>query len=172
MKKVCRKIHNIVAFAGIWIFPVGIAVYIGYQMQVYGNISPITLESMRPVLAICLMCMLLNIMINVCTFENGKRKYGLLDALNYRNDPYMRPSKKLSAMRPPVPEALQGQIPCGVVLGRQGKHYVINDPSAGGAHHTMVLGETGCGKTSTIVLDTILCNPDSAIFAIDIKGEL
>ena len=171
MRRTIKQLRNIVAFTGIWILPVGMTIYISYQRQTNGNVT-ITWEEVKPVVMIGLLLMLLNMMINLSTLSNGKKEYGLLDALNYQNDPYMRRSKKLSAMRPPVPEALQGKSPCGVVLGRKGKNYVINDPATGGAHHTMVLGVTGCGKTSTIVLDTILCNPTASIFAVDIKEEL
>ena len=44
-------------------------------------------------------------------------------------------------------------------------------------HHYCILGGTGSGKSSTILIDSLLANfskehPDSLVFAIDIKGEL
>ena len=164
-----KTIHRWICITGIWIVPAVDGMYLAYCCAGYAVPSGEHLQTITT-LAVC--ATLLNLLINLATYANGKRDYHLLDALDYRNDPYMRPKKRAAAMRPKVNPALLKKEPTGIVLGRQGQWYVCNDPAAGGAHHTMILGVTGCGKTSTVVLDTILSNPGTAIFAIDIKGEL
>ena len=164
-----KAIHRWFCITGIWIVPAVDGVYLAYCYAGYAAPSG---EQFKTVMALAACATLLNLLINLATYANGKRDYHLLDALDYRNDPYMRPKKRAAAMRPKVSEKLLKKEPTGIVLGRQGQWYVCNDLTAGGAHHTMILGVTGCGKTSTVVLDTILSNPETAIFAIDIKGEL
>lgn len=171
IKKWLKRFYTMISFTGIWILPAGTAAYISLQKQLDMDYT-VTEQTIREGLMISAFLMILNVMVNLATFENGKREYGLLDALDFRNDPFMRRSKKRRAMRPLVHEALQRDTPCGIVLGKRGKKYICNDPKGSGAHHTMVLGVTGCGKTSTVVLDTIFCNPEMPIFAVDIKGEL
>ena len=164
-----KTIHRWICITGIWIVPAVDGVYLAYCYAGYAAPSG---EQLQTVTTLAACAAILNLLINLATYANGKRDYHLLDALDYRNDPYMRPKKRSAAMRPKVSQKLLKKEPTGIVLGRQGQWYVCNDPAAGGAHHTMILGVTGCGKTSTVVLDTILSNPETAIFAIDIKGEL
>lgn len=164
-----KTIHRWICITGIWIVPAVDGMYLAYCYAGYAAPSG---EQLKTVTALAACATLLNLLINLATYSNGKRDYHLLDALDYRNDPYMRPKTRAAAMRPKVNPALLKKEPTGIVLGRQGQWYVCNDPAADGAHHTMILGVTGCGKTSTVVLDTILSNPETAICAIDIKGEL
>ena len=160
-----------VNFLGLWIPFGSTAVYVLFEKQM-NDTFVLSFEGAIPALKVGVLLMLLNILINLATFQNGKRKYGMLDALSYVNDPYIRPSKKRAAMYPPIPKAMQSKKPVGIVLGKRGKFYVCNILTAPGAHHTMLIGESGCGKTSTVMLDTLICNSSSAVFAIDVKGEL
>lgn len=158
-------------FVGIWIPAVVSALYVGLMKQLNPEYI-VTMNTYISGLRIGFFVMLLNLLVNVATFSNGKRKYGPFDALEFERDPYSHPTKKLSATYPAIPEEMATKQPSGIVIGKRGKRYVCNQLSKSGAHHTIILGESGCGKTSTVVLDTLLCNAETAIFAIDVKGEL
>lgn len=164
-------IFSIINFLGIWI-PAAVAGAYVYLMKKMDSSFGVTLASVMPGLRVGVGVMALNVLVNLATYQNGKRRYGPFDALDYEHDPYIRPTNKQKAMYPPIPEEMRSKEPKGIVIGKRGKTYVCNDLSGGGAHHTIILGESGCGKTSTVVLDTLLCNQDSALFAIDVKGEL
>lgn len=158
-------------FFGVWMPFAAMAAYGYLKMQMDVDFM-LTLENLMPGIQIGLFLAGLNLLVNLATFENGKRKYGMLDALGYVSDPYIRPTRKRQAMYPDIPKNMKSEKPIGIVIGKKGNKYACNILSAGGAHHTMILGESGCGKTSTVVLDSIICNSDIAIFAIDVKGEL
>lgn len=164
-------ILSLLNFVGIWIPAVMSALYAGLMKQLNPEYI-VTMNTYISGLRIGFFVMLLNLLVNVVTFSNGKRKYGPFDALEFERDPYSHPIKKLSATYPAIPEEMATKQPSGVVIGKRGKRYVCNQLSKSGAHHTIILGESGCGKTSTVVLDTLLCNAETAIFAIDVKGEL
>ena len=110
--------------------------------------------------------------INTVAYRNGKRKFGLFDAFNWRRDPYAQQSFKQKAMWPEINKALFSKDPAGIVIGRSGSRYVVNDPKGDGAHHTLVVGTTGCGKTSTVILPTVLATKEMAKLVVDIKGEI
>ncbi len=164
-------ILSLLNFVGIWIPAVMSALYAGLMKQLNPEYI-VTMNTYISGLRIGFFVMLLNLLVNVVTFSNGKRKYGPFDALEFERDPYSHPTKKLSATYPTIPEEMATKQPSGIVIGKRGKRYVCNQLSESGAHHTIILGESGCGKTSTVVLDTLLCNAETAIFAIDVKGEL
>lgn len=77
---------------------------------------------------------------------------------------------KEQAMRPPVNRKLLYSKPQGIFFGKYKGKYVCRDIEEDG--HVLLIGGTGSGKSSRSVINTILCNPLTAIFAIDIKGEL
>lgn len=163
------KICNIINFFGLWIPYFGVGGYYAYSKGIVGNFDP---SIAKTIFWWSLFLMLLNCMINSVTYANGKRRYHMFDALNYRTDPYMRPSNKLKAKYPPVNDKLKYKEPTGIVLGRKGKRYVCVDFNSGGSKSTMILGESGCGKTSTVVLDTILALKNTVVMAVDVKSEL
>lgn len=164
-------ILSLLNFVGIWIPAVVSALYVGLMKQLNPEYI-VTTNTYISGLRIGFFVMLLNLLVNVATFSNGKRKYGPFDALEFERDPYSHPTKKLSATYPAIPEEMTAKQPSGIVIGKRGKRYVCNQLSKSGAHHTIILGESGCGKTSTVVLDSLLCNAEAGVFAIDVKGEL
>ena len=84
------------------------------------------------------------------------------------------PQKRI-ATYPKVPPELLSKEPEGIILGKYKNRYVrvpLKD-----IYHYCVLGGSGSGKTSTVLLDTLLANfatGENAFqtFCIDIKGEL
>ena len=78
--------------------------------------------------------------------------------------------EKNKAMYPSVEKILLKKNPTGIVFGRYAKCYVCKDIDEDG--HVFVIGGSGSGKSSCLVIPTLLANPDTAVFAIDIKGEL
>ena len=78
-------------------------------------------------------------------------------------------------MYPKVPAELLSRKPEGIILGKYKNRYVrfpLKD-----IYHACIIGGTGSGKSSTVLLDSLLCNFASGknafnCFVIDIKGEL
>ena len=77
---------------------------------------------------------------------------------------------KEKAMYPPVDKAMLYKKPMGVVFGKYKGKYVCRPITADG--HVFLIGGSGVGKSSTVVIPTLLSNPGTRIFAVDIKGEL
>lgn len=80
--------------------------------------------------------------------------------------------QKRQAMRPEVsPELLRAAPNDGdFVLGKYKDKYVCWDTAKDS--HILVIGGSGSGKSSCLVLPFLLANPQATVFAIDIKGEL
>lgn len=79
------------------------------------------------------------------------------------------PEKK-KAMYPPVDKRMLFDHPEGVVFGKYHGKYVCRPLQEDG--HIFLIGGSGSGKSSCLVIPTLLSNPNARIFAIDIKGEL
>lgn len=77
---------------------------------------------------------------------------------------------KRDAMYPEVPKKNKFKMPVGVVFGKFKSKYICKELSEDG--HVLVIGGSGSGKTSCVVIPTLLSNQKARIFAIDIKGEL
>lgn len=165
-----KRIKNFVCYTGIWILPVMIIVFVITKREMDPSYH-LSLAQLGQISIISAVLMLFNTGKNSIALMNGKENFGPFDALF---DDIGPGDDRRKAMYPPVPEALLRKEPCGIVLGKEREKYVCNDLCVGGSHNTIVVGETGCGKTSTVVLDTILCNheSDTAILAVDVKGEL
>ena len=97
--RMIKTIHRWICITGIWIVPAVDGMYLAYCYAGYAAPSG---EQFKTVTSLAVCAMLLNLLINLATYANGKRDYHLLDALDYRNDPYMRPKKRAAAMRPNV----------------------------------------------------------------------
>lgn len=81
----------------------------------------------------------------------------------------MKEEKRL-AQQKAVPQKLRSKNPEGIIFGRQGSQYIRKPIAEDG--HVLVIGGSGSGKTSGSLLPTLLANPEAAVFALDIKGEL
>lgn len=102
--------------------------------------------------------------------RNGKTSFGLLDTQNYMHDPAYQTSYRKRAKYPPVHKDLVSNTCEGIIFGKfQGK-YIRKRLSDDG--HVLVIGGSGSGKSSCLVIPTLIKNPDTSVLAIDIKGEL
>ena len=84
-------------------------------------------------------------------------------------------TQKKIATYPKVPKKYLNKEPEGVILGTYKNQYVRIPTQA--IYHYCVIGGSRSGKTSTVLLDTLLANfatkkNDFLTYAIDIKGEL
>lgn len=71
---------------------------------------------------------------------------------------------------PAVEKKLMSKKPTGVVFGKYKNRYVCKKPDEDG--HVIILGGSGSGKSSTVIIPMLLSNEDVGSFCIDIKGEL
>ncbi|MCD8111078.1 MAG: type IV secretory system conjugative DNA transfer family protein [Clostridiales bacterium] len=80
--------------------------------------------------------------------------------------------EKPGAMYPAVDRELLRQEPRDgdIVIGRYKGQYVCRSILEDA--HYLILGGSGSGKSSCIIIPALLCNPDSCSFILDIKGEL
>lgn len=78
--------------------------------------------------------------------------------------------QKHMAQQKKVHQKLRSSKPDGILFGKQGKYYVRKPISEDG--HVLLIGGSGSGKSSCGVIPTLLSSQDTAVFAIDIKGEL
>lgn len=82
----------------------------------------------------------------------------------------MQSKYRTKAMHPPVAEELLQKQPEGIIFGRVGMKYVRKPIDQDG--HVFVIGGSGSGKSSCVVIPTLLANTHTSVFAVDIKGEL
>ena len=70
-----------------------------------------------------------------------------------------------------MPEQLiAGSRPLGIVLGKYHGKYVCRPVEQDG--HYLIVGGSGSGKSSALIIPTLLINNDVPAFVLDIKGEL
>lgn len=168
MKRILRWIHSLAAFTGLWISPLLFWV-IRYSRPEAAGLEPAVL-ALLPAIWISLN----NLWSVACEgkkMEELKIGDGLFPDTGLKKE---SPQKRI-AMYPKVPPELQVKEPEGVVLGKYKNRYV-RIPSKE-IYHYCILGGSGSGKSSTVLLDTLLSNfaanePEYLVFAIDIKGEL
>ena len=166
--KLLKVLINIIALTGIWVVPVIQVVLL--QMIDGFMVSHIYLISFAAMGWI----MINNIWSMVC---EGKElsEFVIGDGLIPDSNIKKEPLQKRSAMYPVVPQELLSSEPDGIILGKWRSKYVRIPLSK--VFHYCILGGPGSGKTSTILLDTLLANFATKlhkfqVFAIDIKGEL
>lgn len=102
--------------------------------------------------------------------KNGKRQFGMLDSMNHQLDPAYQTSLRDRAKYPPVDKGYLSGEPTGIILGKYQGKYVRKDLQTDG--HIMIIGGSGSGKSSCLIIPTLLSNPNIGLLAIDIKGEL
>ena len=166
--KLLKIMTNIIAFTGIWVIPIMHVIlpriYEGFMVS---HIYITSFAAMGWML-------LNNIWSMVC---EGKRldEFIIGDGLAPDTNLKKEPLQKRSAMYPAVPPELLSTEPDGIILGKWRSKYVRIPFDK--IYHYCILGGPGSGKTSTILLDTLLANFATKsnrfqTFAIDIKGEL
>lgn len=167
MKKPLKLIYNILAFTGLWLFPV--LVFITYQVFPEMNVKNVILFC----LAVTSWTTFNNIWSVMCE-EKQFDKIGIGDGLIPYDGLTKESAQKQSAIYPRVPPDLLSKKPEGIILGTYKNRYVRLPLK--NILHTCILGGSGSGKTSTVLLDTLLSDfaagTDSfQTFAINIKGE-
>lgn len=169
MKKSLNLLYRITAITGLYFIPV---IWLGTP-QVFLGIKSKTLTLIC--LAIVAWVSFNNLWSIMC---EGKQidKIGIGDGLIPNTGLTKESVQKYAAMYPRVPPELLCKEPEGVILGTYKYKYVRL--TKGEILHTCIIGGSGSGKTSTVLLDTLLANfatvdePTYQTFAIDIKGEL
>lgn len=168
MKKIGKIIYSILAFTGLWLLP---PLYIIIH-QTFPAVATKTLAIMSLIL------------IAWTSFNNfwtvaceGKRldEIGIGDGLVPDTGLKKESPQKRIAMYPKVPPSLLSKEPEGIILGKYKNRYVRIPLTQ--TYHSCILGGSGSGKTSTVLLDTLLANfatgrNDFTTFCIDIKGEI
>lgn len=166
--KLLNVLINMIAFTGIWIVPL--------IQVILPKINDGFMDSHIYLISFAAMgwIMINNIWSMVCEGKELSEIVigdGLIPDSNIKKEPL----QKRSAMYPVVPQELLSSEPDGIILGKWRSKYVRIPLSK--VFHYCILGGPGSGKTSTILLDTLLANFATKshkfqVFAIDIKGEL
>lgn len=91
----------------------------------------------------------------------------------YRPDPEEW-SRKNKFSHPQVDKSLLHKSPCGIVFGKDTctGRYVCQDINKRGIAHELIIGGSGSGKSSSLIIPTLLVNQKKTVVTIDIKGEL
>lgn len=169
MKKSLNILYRLIAITGLYVIPIIWLV----TPQVFTGIE------FKTLMLICLAIVAWTSFNNVWSITcEGKQidKIGIGDGLIPNTGLTKESAQKYAAMYPRVPSELLSKKPEGVILGTYKNKYVRL--SKGEILHTCIIGGSGSGKTSTVLLDTLLANfatddtPAYQVFAVDIKGEL
>lgn len=158
-----------IIYTGLWTQPVAMGIELKLlSLQDSGiHITGQTLISMT---ALSLLPAFYIYMSNNIARSGGKKKFGLLDAFEGKPEPYYS-TKKQSAMYPEVSQQLiAGSKPSGIVLGKYRGKYVCRPVEQDG--HYLIIGGSGSGKSSALIIPTLLINNGVPAFVLDIKGEL
>lgn len=168
MGKIPKRIYNILAFTGLWLVP--------FIYMIIRQTFPMVETKTLIIISLILVAWTSfnNFWAIVC---EGKQpdEIGIGDGLVPDTGLKKESAQKRVAMYPKVPPELLSKEPEGIILGKYKNRYVripLND-----VYHYCILGGSGSGKTSTVLLDTLLANfaigrNDFLTFCIDIKGEI
>lgn len=166
---------NRIFSSGIWLQPFTMAFLVWFFQKVIGGKIPYS------------MLLLLSILPTVYVWsENqrqsaaGKQEFGIEDTFHSGPTEYSSPLKQ-QAMYPRIEERLLFERPQGVVLGKaetgtlkKQTRYLCKPMEKGNYRdgHVLIVGGSGSGKSSAVIIPTLLSCPDTGMFCIDIKGEL
>lgn len=164
---------NWLKYTGLWI-PIPLTL----TTTLFSSYRGKTFEVNR-MLSVFLIAHILSVLIwnkNTIAKSNGKEEFPLLP-IGIDKNPEYQYSYRASAQNKTPPKELLHNKPEGIVFGKSQGKYVCVTPGVKGACHTLVLGTSGAGKTSTILADLILTsniadNKDITFIVVDIKGEL
>ena len=167
---ICKMgLINWLLYTGLWTEPFvlyGLCKFTKFNISNWNNelstLFTYVVLSFLPALYICNQ--------NSIAKRNGKSQFGLLDAGTYTHDPAYQSSYGDRAKYPIIHPSLQSNKCEGIVFGKFKGKYVRKQLKEDG--HILVIGGSGSGKSSCLVIPTLLNNPDTSVFAIDIKGEL
>ena len=168
MRNLLKRIYKVIAFTGLYLVPL-------LLILIPHAIPSISTKQL----------IMLNVILVVWTsFNNfwtvaceGKRfdEIGIGDGLIPETGLKKESPQKRIAMYPKVPPFLLSKEPEGIILGSYKNRYVRIPTNE--IYHYCILGGSGSGKTSTVLLDTLLANfatgkNEFQTFCIDIKGEI
>lgn len=157
-----------IIYTGLWTQPLTMG--IEFKMLSLQDSVQITGQTLIAMTALSLLPAFYIYMSNNIARSGGKKKFGLLDAFDGKPEPYYS-TKKQVAMYPEVPQQLiAGSKPSGIVLGKYHGKYVCRPIEQDG--HYLIVGGSGSGKSSALIIPTLLINNDVPAFVLDIKGEL
>lgn len=169
-----KGISNWLRYTGLWLPPpvtVGIAVIMYYC---YCPIDQILSVSM----CVLLLSLVISLWIwsqNSIAKRNGLTEFPLIPYATDQN-PYYQVSYRAKALYKKPDKRLLYKEPKGIILGKSDGRYMSIQPGiTPGALHTLVLGTSGSGKTSSVLLSTLLAqhnNKEITFLAVDVKGEL
>ena len=107
--------------------------------------------------------------------RNGLQEFPMIP-YNTDQNPYYQVSYRTKALGKKPDKRLLCKDPRGIILGKaDGKYLSILPGITPGATHTLVLGTSGSGKTSSVLLSTLLArhiNKENTYLLVDVKGEL
>ena len=170
-----KSISNWLRYTGLWLPPpgtVGVAVIMYYCYCPIDQILSVSMCVLLLLLAISLWLWSLNQIAK----QNGLTDYPLIP-YNVDQNPYYQVSYRTKALGKKPDKRLLCKDPQGIILGRVDSKYLSILPGiTPGATHTLVLGTSGSGKTSSVLLSTLLArhiNKEKyAFLLVDVKGEL
>ena len=169
-----KSISSWLRYTGLWLPPpvtVGVAVIMYYC---YCPIDQI-LSGTMCVLVLSLAMSLQIWSLNRIAKQNGLTDYPLIPYHTDQN-PYYQVSYRTKALGKKPDKRLLCKDPQGIILGKaDGKYLSIIPGITPGALHTLVLGTSGSGKTSSVLLSTLLTqhnNKEITFLTVDVKGEL
>lgn len=168
MKKILNLIYRIFAFTGLYLVPL-------LLLLIPRVIPSISTKQLIILSAVLIAWTSFNNFWAVACEGKQLSEIGIGNGLVPETGLRKESAQKRIAMYPKVPPELLSKEPEGIILGKYKERYVRIPLTQ--TYHYCILGGSGSGKTSTVLLDTLLANfatekNDFQIFCIDIKGEL
>ena len=169
-----KKVKRFLRMTGLWM-PVPIVAGMTYGLYRLG--VDLTIERILSVIGCSMLAPLYTWSLNAQAIANGVQEFPLIPTKAYvETHPDWQVSFRQKALRKVVPEELLSKKPEGIVLGKYEGKFVRVMPGEKGAAHTLVVGGSGSGKTSSVLLCTMLANQMSkeplSFVLVDVKGEL
>ena len=170
-----KSISNWLRYTGLWLPP---PVTVGIAVIMYYCYCPID-----QILSVSMCALVLSLVISLWIWSqnsiakrNGLTEFPLIP-YNVDQNPYYQVSYRTQALGKKPDKRLSEKEPKGIVLGKSDGRYMSIQPGiTPGATHTLVLGTSGSGKTSSVLLSTLLANGINkekyAFVMVDVKGEL
>lgn len=169
-----KGISNWLRYTGLWLPP---PATVGVAVTMYYCYCPID-QILSVSLCVLLLSLVMSLQIwslNRIAKQNGLTDYPLIP-YNVDQNPYYQVSYRTKALYKKPDKRLLEKEPKGIVLGKSdGKYMSIQPGITPGALHTLVLGTSGSGKTSSVLLSTLLAghsNKEITFLTVDVKGEL
>lgn len=169
-----KGISNWLRYTGLWLPP---PVTVGIAVIMYYCYCPIDLI-LSGTMCVLLLSLAMSLQIwslNRIAKQNGLTEFPLIP-YNVDQNPYYQVSYRTQALGKKPDKRLLCKDPQGIILGKaDGKYLSIMPGITPGALHTLVLGTSGSGKTSSVLLSTLLAqhnNKEITFLAVDVKGEL